>query len=86
MIQHGLGKHIWVGPADAAVVWARGLFISELSYTIIICSIKFSVLAFYWRIFKQSQIRIPIYVIGTIVSCWGVAVVSAGLFLVFRMN
>ena len=62
---------------DAGVVWAKGLFISEVSYTIIICSIKFSLLAFYWRIFKQSKIRVPIYILGAIVSCWGIAVVSA---------
>ncbi|KAL8727983.1 MAG: hypothetical protein Q9181_005500 [Wetmoreana brouardii] len=74
MVDHGLGRHIWVAPMDAAVVWAKGLFISEVSYTIIICSIKFSLLAFYWRIFKQSKIRIPIYVLGAIVSCWGIAI------------
>ena len=77
MVGHGLGRHIWVSPPDAGVVWAKGLFISEVSYTIIICSIKFSLLAFYWRIFKQSRIRIPIYVLGAIVSSWGIAVVGA---------
>ena len=61
---------------DAGVAWAKGLFISEVPYTIIICIIKFSLLAFYWRILKQSKIRIPVYVLGTIVSCWGIAVVS----------
>lgn len=76
VVDHGLGKHIWVSPEDAAVVWAKGLFISEISYTGIICSIKFSLLTFYWRIFKQSRIRIPIYILGAIVGCWGVAVVS----------
>ncbi|KAL8627300.1 hypothetical protein Q9189_006992 [Teloschistes chrysophthalmus] len=75
MIHHGLGRHIWVAPKDAGVAWAKGLFISEVSYTIIICSIKFSLLAFYWRIFKQSKMRVPIYVLGTIVSCWGIAVI-----------
>lgn len=80
MVDHGLGKHVWVGPPDAAVVWAKGLFISEISYTFIICSIKFSLLSFYWRIFKQSSIRIPIYVLGTIVSCWGTAVMLITIF------
>ncbi len=75
-MDHGLGKHVWVAPKDAGVVWAKGLFVSEVSYTGIICSIKFSLLAFYWRIFKQSKIRIPIYILGTVVSCWGIAVVS----------
>lgn len=76
MVDHGLGKHIWVAPKDAGVVWAKGLFISEICYTGIICSIKFSLITFYWRIFKQSRIRVPIYVLGTVVGCWGVAVVS----------
>ncbi|KAL8698796.1 MAG: hypothetical protein Q9224_001689 [Gallowayella concinna] len=67
MVDHGLGRHIWTAPMDSDVVWAKGLFISEISYTIIICSIKFSLLAFYWRIFKQSKIRIPIYVLGFII-------------------
>ncbi|KAL8743054.1 MAG: hypothetical protein Q9190_004555 [Brigantiaea leucoxantha] len=75
VVDHGLGRHIWVSPMDAGVVWAKGLFISEISYTIIICSIKFSLLAFYWRIFKQSMIRVPIYILGVIVSCWGIAVI-----------
>ncbi|KAL8872930.1 MAG: hypothetical protein Q9174_001533 [Haloplaca sp. 1 TL-2023] len=74
MVHHGLGKHIWVAPMDAGVVWAKGLFISEVSYTIIICSIKFSLLAFYWRLFKQSKIRVPIYILTFVVSCWGLAV------------
>ena len=76
VVDHGLGRHIWTGPPDAALAWAKGLFVSEISYTCVICSVKFSLLAFYWRIFKQSKIRIPIYVLGAIVSCWGIAVVS----------
>ena len=76
VIDHGLGRHIWVGPPDAAVAWAKGLFISEVSYTCLICSVKFSLLAFYWRIFKQSRIRIPIYILAAVVSAWGIAVVS----------
>ena len=73
---HGYGKHVWSGRSDALLVWAQGLFISEFAYTGVICSIKFSLLAFYWRIFKVTTIRIPIYVIGAVVTCWGIAVVS----------
>ena len=76
VIDHGLGRHTWSGPPDAAAAWAKGLFVSEVSYTCIICSVKFSLLAFYWRIFKQSKIRVPIYVLVAVVSAWGIAVVS----------
>ena len=75
-MDHGLGRHIWVAPPDAALVWAKGLFISEVCYTVIICSNRFSVLAFYWRIFKPSKIRIPIYLLVASVSAWGIAVVG----------
>ena len=78
VVNHGLGRHVWVGPPDANEAWAKGLFISEVSYTCVICSVKFSLLAFYWRLFKQSKIRIPIYVLGAVVTCWGIAVVSLG--------
>ena len=76
VIDHGLGRHVWTAPPDAAVAWAKALFVAEISYTCIICSVKFSLLAFYWRIFKQSKIRIPIYVLGAVVSAWGIAAVS----------
>ncbi|KAL8658977.1 MAG: hypothetical protein Q9202_007337 [Teloschistes flavicans] len=45
----------------------------DIAYTIATCSYKFSLLAFYWRIFKQSKIRVPIYVLWAIVTCWGIA-------------
>ncbi|MCJ1311312.1 hypothetical protein MMC25_004983 [Agyrium rufum] len=86
MVIHGLGKHVWVGPPDALVVWAKGLFIAEYCYTVVICSIKFSLLAFYWRIFKVTTIRIPIYVIGGVVTCWGIAVLLVSTFQCAPVN
>ena len=76
VIDHGFGRHIWSGPPDAAAAWAKSRFIAEVSYTCIICSVKFSLLAFYWRMFKQSKICVLIYVLVAVVSAWGIAVVS----------
>ena len=84
VVGHGLGRHVWCGPPDAALAWSKGLFISEISYTCIICSVKFSLLAFYWRLFKQSTIRVPIYILAAIVSAWGIAVVKSECLIRFK--
>jgi len=80
MLPYGLGKHIWVADKDAIEVWAKALFIQELAYTLTICCVKFSLLTFYWRIFKMSSIRIPIYIVGGIITCWGIVVIIITIF------
>ena len=60
----------------ATEAWAKGLFVSELTYFGVLLCVKFSVLAFYWRIFVMSSIRLPIYVLAASITMWFVAVVS----------
>lgn len=77
MVDYGVGRHVWAGPPGATKAWARGLFVSELAYTITIITVKWSTLAFYWRVFATKRsIRWPIWILGGIVSAWGIAVVS----------
>jgi hypothetical protein len=76
VLPHGTGKHVWVAPPEAVKVWAIGLFISEIVYTLTLVTVKFSTLAFYWRIFGSStSIRIPIWSLLGVVAAWGIAVV-----------
>lgn len=76
VVSHGVGRHIWVGSPDAAEVWATGLFISEVVYTLTVVMVKLSTLSFYWRLFASKRsIRIPIWILVSIVSAWGIAVV-----------
>ena len=76
MIPHGTGKHIWVAPVTAPKAWAIGLFIGEIVYTLTLTTVKWSTLAFYWRIFSaNTTIRIPIWSLFGIVTAWGIAVV-----------
>lgn len=75
MIRYGLGRHIWIAPQGALTVFLQGLFISELCYTGVLVFVKFSILALYWRIFRVRSMQISIYVVATLVTCWGVAVV-----------
>ena len=53
----------------------KTLFTGEILYTLTLCSVKYSILAFYFRLFVKS-IRIPVYVLTTLVTAWGIAVVS----------
>ncbi|KAL9064995.1 MAG: hypothetical protein Q9157_007634 [Trypethelium eluteriae] len=83
MVNNGLGRHIYVAPdpPTAAVRWAIGLFVTEISYTLTIVMVKFSVLVMYWRIFRESKtVRIAIYVLGGVVAAWGVAFLLVTIF------
>ena len=77
VIPNGYGKHVWTGPPNALYAYALGLFMQEILYASLICLVKFSILAFYWRIFNHVVIiRMPIYILGALVGCWGIACVS----------
>ncbi|KAK8025419.1 hypothetical protein PG990_003242 [Apiospora arundinis] len=74
-IPRGLGRHVQTfGPNVVEDVFI-GLFTAELTYTGVIVFVKFSILALYWRIFRNStSIKIPIAVMGSLVMMWGIAV------------
>ncbi|KAI6462594.1 hypothetical protein MCOR16_010269 [Pyricularia oryzae] len=81
MVPHGTGKHIWAGPPEAAMVWAIGLFVSEIVYTLTLCLVKYSTLCLYWRVFGTSKRnRIPIWILAGLVTAWGVAILLTSIF------
>lgn len=80
MISHDFGKHIFIQPSPripvVVTVFLKSLFIAEMCYTGTIVFVKFSILAFYWRLFKMNgMVRRSIIVLAVIVSMWGIAVV-----------
>jgi hypothetical protein len=80
MPAHGFGKHIYIQlPEDIpATVQAflKSLFIAEVCYTGTIVLAKFSILTFYWRLFRINNIlRYSIIALAAVVSMWGAAVV-----------
>lgn len=75
-IPRALGRHIQTFGPNATKKAYIGLFSCELTYTGIIVFVKFSILALYWRIFNKTNIKIPISILATGVSMWGIAVVS----------
>ncbi|KAF1956052.1 hypothetical protein CC80DRAFT_516889 [Byssothecium circinans] len=79
MPAHGFGKHIYTQlPEDIpAVVQAflKSLFIAEVCYTGTIVLAKFSILTFYWRLFRlENIVRYSIIALAAVVSMWGTAV------------
>ncbi|KAJ3542911.1 hypothetical protein NM208_g3859 [Fusarium decemcellulare] len=46
------------------------LWCSSMTYTFAIAFCKFAILTFYWRLFKYSDIRVPIQVISVLTVCW----------------
>ncbi|OAQ89548.1 integral membrane protein [Purpureocillium lilacinum] len=74
MASHGFGRHVWVGPPDALEVWAKGLFMAVFTYTLSLVFIKWSILAWYWRLFHiQSYMKPLIWILFAVVCIWGVA-------------
>lgn len=74
VVKKGGGLHLWVQRPNFVTDFFRGLFISEILYFLLLCTVKFSILAFYRRIFITT-IMIPVYILASLVLAWGIAVV-----------
>jgi len=69
----GLGRYLHEIklPSDLVLIRSRLiLFHIELSYALSLGFAKLSILAFYWRMFKTSKIRIPIQVLAVSAIIW----------------
>lgn len=82
VVGNGFCKHVWAGPPEAGRDWALGLFTTEFTYTIALCSVKLSIIAFYWRIFTIRLFdKILFGILAGMVICWGVGSVRSSPFL-----
>ncbi|MCJ1324218.1 hypothetical protein MMC10_000880 [Thelotrema lepadinum] len=73
MVRVGVGRHIWaLPPSPDFQSFLVGLFISEVLYTVQLLLVKLSILAFYWRIFNVSSMKIPIYIIAGVTFGWAI--------------
>lgn len=77
--EEGLGHHTATDDYFQLVTFEKGLLISEICWTIVIWTVKFSILAFYWRLFSANRrsIQVIIWILAAVVMVWGVAVVDA---------
>ena len=74
-LHQGFGQHFEVLGMDFASTFGKNFWTGELLYCLTIGLVKFSILAFYWRLFKVS-IRIPVYVLRAVTICWEIGVVG----------
>ena len=73
-LHQGLGQHYQSLPGDFAL-FGKNIFTEGILYFLVIGLVKLSMLAFYWRLFRDS-IRIPCYILGTLILGWQIAVVG----------
>jgi hypothetical protein len=81
MIPNGFGRHIYIQRPENILnvveAFLKSLFIVEVCYTAAVAFAKYSILAFYWRIFKPNRsVRLAIYFLTGIMTCWALAVVG----------
>ncbi|KAH8687650.1 hypothetical protein BGZ60DRAFT_394117 [Tricladium varicosporioides] len=79
-VQQGIGRHIKAvyeanpsGPKDIL----KTVIPADVSYFISLSFTKFSILAFYWRLFQASRLRVGIYAVGITVIVWCFASIIA---------
>jgi hypothetical protein len=75
VIRSGVGLHIEAIHRDSTVVYRDfflNLWIGELFYTFALAPAKLAFLAFYWRIFGVSTMRLPIKILAAAVMCWSI--------------
>ncbi|TWU71249.1 hypothetical protein ED733_002409 [Metarhizium rileyi] len=74
-VSKGLGKHIWATPPDSMYAWAIVMLIGLVTYPVVVVCFKWSILAFYWRLFRfERSVRIFIWILVALVFLWGLAV------------
>jgi len=77
-VRQGYGVHFEALGPDFVTDFFRNLFVGEIFYTLTLCLAKYSILTFCWRLFGSTiSIRLPIYILGAIITSWGIAVVSS---------
>ena len=77
-VRLGVGRHIQVvDPSGFQTIFINH-YAGEILFLWAIAMVKCSILAFYWRIWKVSTLKIPIFLVGAIVIVWLLA--SVGCF------
>ncbi|GIZ45533.1 hypothetical protein CKM354_000869500 [Cercospora kikuchii] len=74
MVNHGLGKHIYVLGPEANHYLHLGWFIAEFSYTVAIVAVKLSILALYYRTFAPLNIKWEVVIMTVFTVLWGSSV------------
>lgn len=68
---------------DQVKLLLLGTFIIEICWGVVIWMVKYSILAFYWRLFSANRrsTRFIIWTLAACVTCWGIATVRFRLLI-----
>ncbi|KAL8994842.1 MAG: hypothetical protein Q9188_006953 [Gyalolechia gomerana] len=73
-VHNGFGRHIYIYEEQDAIArtrrWLRTLYVFEPMYHTSTTFAKYSILAFYYRIFAILQFRRVLYLIAAVVTCY----------------
>ncbi|KAK1144136.1 hypothetical protein N8T08_005798 [Aspergillus melleus] len=70
----GLGKHLSSLSMEEKIMFQKCFFANEISYTLLVPSIKISILLLYRRIFPIRKFQIASWIVGGLVCSWCLAV------------
>lgn len=75
--EQGLCQDIELEILSKASSLIRAIFISQICWVVVSCTVKYSILAFYWRLFSANHrvIRVTIWALAASVTCWAIAAV-----------
>lgn len=82
MTDQGLGQPMGDESPYQEGLLLHAIFIIEICWGVVIWIVKYSILAFYWRLFSASRrsTRIIIWTLAAFVTCWGISVVLLTIF------
>lgn len=77
--RQGLGESIESISPDDISMTEKTIFISDICWEVAIWVARYSILAFYWRLFSTNRrlVRVVIWVLTALMTCWGIAVVCS---------
>ncbi len=77
VIEQGLVRNVLLLRPIQLDIIEEAIFISQICWAVVIWIVKYSILAFYWRLFSDNRrsVRVIIWALTALVKCWGIAVV-----------
>lgn len=79
----GLGQNLEYATPKHIRILLHAIFITQICWGVVIWIVKYSVLAFYWRLFSANRrsTRVTIWTLAALVTCWGNSVVRCVLLM-----
>ena len=83
MTEQGLGQNLSEGTIYQLELQLQATLIIEICWGVVMWIVKYSILAFYWRLFSANRrsTRLIIWTLAAFVTCWRFSVVRFRLLM-----